>query len=71
MSHTWAPTTTPMVAVKYVRMERDSHAKFFLRETSALARLKPHPNIMGYKGKDWQSSTIICRTLHELTAVDA
>ena len=39
------------VAVKCVRIERDVDAKFFLRETIALAQLR-HPNITAFKGED-------------------
>ena len=58
------------VAVKCVRIERDMDAACFLRETSALAQLR-HPNILAFKGEDRLPSTIICRALHELAAVDA
>ena len=57
------------VAVKCVRIEREMEATTFLRETSALAQLR-HPNIMAFVGEDQLPSAIICRMLHELTAVD-
>ena len=58
------------VAVKCVRIEREVDATTFLRETSALARLR-HPNIMAFIGEDQLPSASICQILHKLAAVDA